>query len=82
VKAVVFVVVPPTVVTDTDTLPAIPAGVTALMVVVLVSVKVAVADPNLTVVAKPRLVPVMVTVVPPAVEPLAGVTLLMVGAPT
>ena len=38
--------------------------------------------PNLTDVAPFRLVPVMVTVVPPSVEPLVGVNEVMVGAGT
>ena len=45
------------------------------------TVKVAAAVvPNLTDVAPFRLVPVMVTVVPPSVEPLVGVNEVIVGA--
>jgi hypothetical protein len=38
--------------------------------------------PNFTAVAPVKFVPVMVTLVPPAVGPLAGLTLLTVGAAT
>src|SRR3974390_2801833 len=50
------------------------------MVVALVSLKLAaVVVPNFTTVAPVRWVPVMVTVVPPVVEPKGGVTEVMVG---
>ena len=43
------------------------------------SVTVAAFNPNLTMLASARLVPVIVTVVPPATEPLLGLTALTVG---
>ena len=62
-------------------MPAAWALVTALMVVGLVTVKLAaVVVPNLTEVAPVRSVPVMVTVVPPLVVPAVGVNEVMVGA--
>jgi len=41
---------------------------------------VAAVPPNVTVAPEAKLVPVMVTAVPPAVDPLLGPTLLTVGA--
>ena len=56
--------------------------VLALMVVAPVTVNdVATVVPNLTAVAPVKLVPVMVTVVPPAMGPAVGVKLVMVGRP-
>ncbi len=58
-----------------------PAGATAVIDVEELIVKlVAAAVPNWTWVAPLRFVPVMVTVVPPAVGPRLGLTLVMVGA--
>ena len=55
--------------------PAVPAGVTAVMVVALTTLKlVAAVLPNITAVAPVRFVPVIVTVVPPAAGPLLGET--------
>jgi hypothetical protein len=75
--------VPPTVVTVTSTVPAASAGVTAVIVVALTTVKLA-ADtlPNLTALAPVKPVPVIVTLVPPAVGPLVGDTAVTVGAAT
>lgn len=82
-KAVVAVTVPPAAVTETFTVPGVPDGSFATIVVELVAVKeVALFVPKVTeaTVVKPD--PVMVIVVPPAVGPAAGVTLVMVGAAT
>ena len=68
------VAVPPGVVTLILYLPAACALVLATILVVPVTWKVvAGVVPNLTDVAPLKLVPVMVTVVPPSVEPLVGV---------
>ena len=73
---------PPTV-TVTVTAPALPAGVVAVMVVLFVTVTfVALAVPNFTVAPVAKFVPVIVTAVPPDVEPLVGETLLTVGGAT
>ena len=75
--------VPPGVVTVMSTVPAEPAGAVAVIEVALLTVKpVALVAPNLTAVAPVRLVPVIVTLVPPAVGPAVGLTLLTVGAAT
>jgi hypothetical protein len=72
--------VPPGVVTVTSTVPA-PAGEVAVICVALLNVNVVAAvAPNFTAVAPVKFVPVMVTTVPPAAGPLAGLTLLTVGA--
>ena len=74
-------VVPPGVVTRTLAVPALPAGVVAVIVVALVTVKlVAAVPPIVTPVAVVRLTPVMVTLVPPAIGPLLGLRLVTVGA--
>ena len=71
---------PPDVVTTTLAVPAVPAGVTAVMVVELTTVKpVAAVPPMVTAVAPVKLVPVMVTLVPPAAGPLDGLMLETVG---
>ena len=73
---------PPTV-TVTVTAPALPAGVVAVMVVLFVTVTlVAVAVPNFTIAPATKLVPVIVTAVPPNVDPLLGDTPLTVGVAT
>ena len=65
------------------TVPAAWGLVLAMILVVPVMLKVvAGVDPNVTAVAPFRLVPVMVTVVPPRVVPLVGVKEVMVGAGT
>jgi hypothetical protein len=72
--------VPPGVVTVISTVP-LPAGDVAVIDVAELTVKlVALAAPNFTAVAPVRLVPVMVTDVPPAVGPDVGETLVTVGA--
>jgi hypothetical protein len=70
----------PLTVTVTVTAPALPAGVVAVMVVALTTTTfVADAAPNVTVAPAAKLVPVIVTPVPPEVVPLFGLTLLTVG---
>lgn len=74
---------PPALVTVTVTAPAAPAGVVAVMVVAFTTVTpVAAVLPNLTVAPVAKFVPVIVTAVPPSVEPLAGDTLVTVGTAT
>ena len=70
---------PPAFVTVTSTLP-IPAGEVAAIDVALLTVNVvATTPPNLTAVAPVKLLPVMVTGVPPAAGPLAGEIEVTVG---
>ena len=77
------VLVPPAVVTVMSTVPALPAGAVAVIWVPLLTVKaVAAVAPNLTALAPARFVPVIVTLVPPAVGPAAGLMLVIVGGPT
>ena len=72
--------VPPGVVTVTSTVPALPAGAVAVTEVADLTVNEAAAvAPKLTAEALVRLVPVMVTVVPPAVGPALGLTEVSVG---
>jgi hypothetical protein len=60
--------------------PALPAGVVAVMVVPFTTTTfVAAAAPNVTAAPATKFVPVIVTAVPPAVDPLLGLTLLTVG---
>ena len=71
--------VPPGVVTVTSTVPE-PAGLVAVIEAALFTVKLAAAvAPNLTAVAPVKLVPVMVTEVPPTEGPELGTTDLTVG---
>jgi hypothetical protein len=71
--------VPPAVVTVTSTLP-IPGGDVAVIWVGLTTLNApAAAPPNLTAVAPDKLVPVIVTLVPPAAGPEFGDTLVIVG---
>jgi hypothetical protein len=70
-------------VTVTDTAPALPAGVVAVIVVLLaMTTFVAAAAPNVTVAPVAKFVPVIVTAVPPSVDPVLGLTLLTVGGAT
>ena len=70
-------------VTTTAIAPAFPAGVVAVIVVLLdTATFVAAAPPNVTVAPTAKFVPVMVTAVPPAVVPLFGLTLLTLGGTT
>jgi hypothetical protein len=72
--------VPPAVVTATSTVPT-PVGEVAVIWVALSTVKEPAALlPNLTAVAPEKLVPVMVTLVPPDVGPVFGLTLVTVGS--
>jgi hypothetical protein len=69
--------------TVTSTVPAVPAGLVALQVVVVQVTDVPATEPNSTVVpvaAKP--VPIMLTTVPPARGPESGLILVTVGAVT
>jgi hypothetical protein len=74
---------PTLLVTVTVDAPALPAGVVAVMVVLFTTTTfVAAPVPNFTVAPDAKFVPVMVTAVPPEVEPLFGLTLLTAGWPT
>jgi len=67
----------------TATTPTLPAGVVAVIVVLLTTVTpVAAAVPNVTVALEAKFVPVIVTAVPPAVDPLFGLTPVTVGGVT
>jgi hypothetical protein len=73
---------PPTV-TVTVTSPALPAGVVAVIDVLLTTTTfVAAVAPNFTVAPVAKFVPVIVTAVPPATTPLFGLTPLTVGVTT
>jgi hypothetical protein len=73
----------PFTVTVTVTAPALPAGVVALIVVLLTTdTLVAAVLPNVTVAPAAKFVPVIVTAVPPTVGPLLGLTLVTVGTTT
>ena len=74
------VTLPPAVVTTTSLAPAVPAGVVAVIVVELLTENVATLPPMVTAVAPVKLVPVIVTLVPPESEPLVGEILLTIGA--
>ena len=66
---------PAPVVTATSTVPAACAGVVAVICVTLFTVKLAAVPPNVTPVVTPvKPVPVMVTLVPPLVGPVFGLT--------
>jgi hypothetical protein len=70
-------------VTVTVTAPALPAGVVAVIDVLLTTTTfVAAAEPNVTVAPVAKLVPVIVTDVPPANAPPFGDTLVTVGGAT
>jgi len=67
--------------TATVTVPAACAGVAAVIDVLLTTTTfVAAVPPNVTVAPAAKFVPVIVTAVPPAADPLFGATLLTVGA--
>jgi len=67
-------------VTVTATAPALPAGVVAVICVALATTTlVAAAAPNATEAPAAKFVPVIVTAVPPAVDPVFGDTLVTVG---
>ena len=72
--------VPPAVVTKTLAIPALPAGVVQVAVVLLVTLKAEHAEPPTEMPVAPiKLVPVMVMDVPPAVDPLFWETAVTVG---
>ena len=72
---------PPLLVTVTSTVPAASAGAVAVIDVAEFTVTLeAAVDPNLTVFPEANPLPLMVTDVPPAVGPLAGLTAETVGA--
>jgi hypothetical protein len=74
---------PSELVTATVTAPAAPAGVVAVIDVLLATVTpVAATPPNVTVSPAAKFVPVIVTDVPPDVVPLEGLTLVTVGGAT
>jgi hypothetical protein len=74
-----FPLCPPTA-TVTVTAPALPAGVVAVMLVLLATTTfVAAALPNITVAPDAKFVPVIVTAVPPPAGPFTGDTLVTVG---
>ena len=69
-------------VTVTSTAPAGLGGVVAVMVALLVTATlVAATPPKLTVAPETKLLPLMVTEVPPLVEPAVGVRELILGEP-
>ena len=75
--------VPPAVVTATVFAPAVPAGVTAVMLVEeTTTTLVAATPPTVTLDAPVRFVPVIVIAVPPEVDPDVGETEDTVGAGT
>ena len=72
---------PPGVVTVMSTVPAVPAGLVALILVAELTVKLEAALlPKSTAVAPLRLVPLMVTTVPPVLVPEFGLMPLTTGA--
>ena len=83
-NAFVSVAVPPGVVTATLFAPALPAGVSTVMVVVEVMFESVTATPPTVTLVMPatKFVPVIVIDVPPRVEPLVGLTDVIVGAGT
>ena len=77
----VTVALPPLSVTTTFTVPAAWAGVVAVIDVPLTTVTfVATVPPNVTVAPERKFVPVMVTAVPPLVDPELGEIAVIVGA--
>ena len=79
--SVLAALLPPGVVTTTLAVPALPAGVVAVMVVALTTVTlVAAVPPMVTPVAPVKFVPVIVTLVPPAELPVAGAIAATVGS--
>ena len=72
---------PPGVVTVTSTVPALSAGAVAVIELAEPAVMMAGVAPNLTAEADERLAPVMVTEVPPAIEPAVGLIPATEGTP-
>ena len=83
-NAFISVAVPPAVVTATLFAPAKLAGVSAVMVVVEVTFSAVAATPLTVTLVVPatKFVPVIVINVPPRVEPLVGLTAVIVGGTT
>jgi hypothetical protein len=72
-------------VTVTVTAPALPSGVVAVIVVAFTTTTLVASArviPNSTAAPAAKLVPVIVTAVPPAVEPVFGLTPVTVGGTT
>jgi len=83
VNNVLALLVPPGVVTNTLAVPAEPAEVVQVTEVDVLALNgVHALPPIVTALALVRLVPVMVTLVPPAVLPLLGLTAVTVGMAT
>ena len=79
-NSVLAALVPPAVVTSTLAVPALPAGVVQVAEVEEATLTdVHATPPTVMPVAPVKLVPVMVMLVPPAVEPLVGDTAVTVG---
>jgi hypothetical protein len=72
--------VPPGVVTVMSTVPRVPGGAVVVMLVELLTVKLAAAEPKFTAVAPTKPVPVTVTLVAPVLCPELGVSPVTVGA--
>ncbi len=72
--------VPLGVVTRMLAIPELPAGVVAVIVVALTTTKLAAVPPIVTEVAPAMSVPVIVILVPPAVDPAEGEMLVTIGA--
>ena len=73
---------PPAVVTTTSRAPDVPVGVVITIEVEVLAPSVAAAPPTVTLVTPVRLVPVMVTEVPPVAGPEFGEIVPIVGAAT
>jgi hypothetical protein len=71
--------VPPTVVMRSWAAPAVCAGVVTEIDVALLELTVAEVPPNVTVEGLARLVPVMITIMPPVVGPEVGLVLVIIG---
>jgi len=83
VNAELRVKVPPEVVTTRSRAPTVPAGATAVMVVGLTTIILEQGAPPIVTDGNPeKLVPVIVTSVPPAAEPVEGLTPVTVGGET
>ena len=77
-----FALVPPTVVTNTLALPAVPAVVVQVAEVAEAETLLQAAPPTVMALAPVKLVPVIVMVVPPAEGPEVGLTAVTVGGAT
>lgn len=76
------VALPPVVVTTTSTAPALPGGVTAITLVLVTAVNGASAPSKVIDWVVDRLVPVIVTAVPPSSDPELGDSVVTVGVST